>query len=446
MMLNQKCLLAGAAKEDATPAVGTSLYGYCPDLFSTYVHDPLSVTVLALAQGDCKVLMVTVENGGVENQLGEQIREELAKLCDIPVTNILFSCTHTHSGPNLSGIAGWGEIDKVYLQQIFVPALRKAAKRAVEEMKPAEVAVGEVESKVGVNRRQQLENGHIHLGQNPYGCYDPYMTVVSIREEESKQGILNLIHYGCHGTSAGRHLGIGRDWSGGMIDCMEKETGTITAFWNGAVGDVGPRLANGDTTGISDIRYTEELGSQAAADAMRAYRQRSGYHTELLEVFTGTVEIPNKEMPGLSEVKAKLDSYQDQESLVNLGRLEYEYYKMVYEYLCSDHPVQQEKFSFRQTLVALGDVLFVPFPFEMFSEMVMRLRAYSPYRYTLSLSNTNGYNAYLPTEAELCRGGYEVGCFKYIRVFQLVDNADQHIISENMRILRDGKKNCKSEK
>ncbi|MBQ7983740.1 MAG: hypothetical protein IJ302_09220, partial [Clostridia bacterium] len=66
------------------------------------------------------------------------------------------------------------------------------------------------------------------------------------------------------------------------------------------------------------------------------------------------------------------------------------------------------------------------------------LRAYSPFRYTLSLSNTNGCNVYLPTEDQIVRGGYEIGCFQYGNVFSMVNNADQHIIDENLRILSEG--------
>ena len=79
------------------------------------------------------------------------------------------------------------------------------------------------------------------------------MTLISIRNCESKEGILNLIHYGCHGTSVGDNSEITRDWSGIMIDRVEQETGVLTAFWNGAIGDVGPRITNGKTKAKGDI-------------------------------------------------------------------------------------------------------------------------------------------------------------------------------------------------
>jgi hypothetical protein len=60
----------------------------------------------------------------------------------------------------------------------------------------------------------------------------------------------------------------------------------------------------------------------------------------------------------------------------------------------------------------------------------------------LSLSNTNGYNAYLPSEDQLVRGGYEIACFRYNCTHPLVDNADQILIDENLRLIGNPDTNC----
>ena len=427
--------LAGAARADSTPPIGTCLYGYMPNHKSTYLHDPISVTALALSQHGKTALMITAEIGNIQTALNDELAAVLAADIGIPVEHILISCTHTHTAPNLAGTPGWGEIDREYFDGIFLPAARKAATEAVAKLAPAELAIGVTESKVGINRRIQYPDGSIGLEQNPYGCFDPNMTVIAFRNAETKEGILNLIHYGCHGTSAGHDTGIGRDWSGPMIDRLQTESRTLTAFWNGAVGDVGPRNSNGSTAAI--IAYTEELGGVAAMDAMRAYRARGGYHAGELGIFTDTVHLPHQKMPSLEEVEAKLATFTDVESLFNLKKLEYEHYKETEAFWKNGGGEIPTEFTFPQTLISLGDVIFIPFPFEMFSEIVMRLRIYSPYPYTLSLSNTNGSNLYLPSEDQLCRGGYEVGCFMYGHLFPLASNTDQHIIDENMRIIRE---------
>ncbi len=431
--MNSCLLFAGAAKEITTPPIGTFLYGYRPDIAAESVHDDLSVTALALRQCDTVTLLITSEIGDIQTELCAETIKKIAAECSVDEKHILISSTHTHSAPNLSGVEGWGDIDMPYYNNIFLPAIITASRKALASLAPAEVAVGTTHSNVGINRRQQHPDGRIGLGQNPHGCYDPNMTVIAIRNSETKEGILNLIHYGCHGTSAGLERRITRDWSGIMIDRLEKETHTLTAFWNGAIGDVGPRLTNGETTG--NISYTEELGGVAAFDAIRAYNAKSGYHTRKLEVLTDTVSLPYKTMPTLEDAEKKLASYVEPEKLINIDRLKYVHDKEVCEYLRNGGK-PEEAFSFEQTIITLGDIAFIPFPYEPFSEIIMRLREYSGYPYTLCLSCTNGYNVYLPSEDQLCRGGYEVECFLYGHLFPLADNTDQNIINENLRILR----------
>ena len=114
------------------------------------------------------------------------------------------------------------------------------------------LAVGD--SSIGVNRRQLNSQNKIMLGQNPWGPYDPKMTVISFADEDGIV-VANIVHYGMHGTCAGKNHEISRDWSGVMIDEVERVSGAVTAFFNGAEGDVGPRLTNKKTTG--DITYVE---------------------------------------------------------------------------------------------------------------------------------------------------------------------------------------------
>ncbi len=430
----EKILMAGAAREDITPAVGTCLYGYRPNHHSESVHDPLQVTAAAFSQGEDTAVLFSVTVGDFQTELSDEIRGKLGAKYGISPTRILIAATHTHSAPNVSGVEGWGDIDRDYVDGILFPAMDKACGDALSSMAPAEIAVGETDSYVGINRREQRRDGSIDLGQNPWGCFDKTMTCIALRNRETKAGILIMIHYGCHGTAAGCNREITRDWSGVMVDRVERETGILTAYFNGAQGDVGPRLTNGRTVG--DIRHVEELGGVAAADAMRAYRAMGGYHVPEMKIFEGDVNIPYKPLLTLDEVRAKLASYDNPEALINVQAMEYAHYRDMEAVLMegrTDHPAN---FTFRQTLIALDEVLIVPFPYEMFSEITLRLRAYAPYRYVLGLSNANGYEAYLPTEDQLCRGGYEVSCFLFSGPFTLVNNADQIIIDENLKLLK----------
>ena len=179
---------AGAARADITPAVGTLLYGYNPHQESTSIHDPLDVTALAVRQGDDTAILMSVTVGDFQTELCREIRGEMSKASGVPANRIVVAATHTHSAPNVAGMEGWGGVDRPYVDSILLPAMVKAAKEAVENLQPAEYAVGTTESKVGINRREQFENGGIGLGQNPWGCYDPTMTCIAIRNADTKAG------------------------------------------------------------------------------------------------------------------------------------------------------------------------------------------------------------------------------------------------------------------
>ncbi len=434
-MDNDKNLfLAGAAQEDITPAVGTLLYGYNPHNPSTSVHDPLQLTAVAFRQGELSAMLVAITVGSLQTELASELREKAGEAAGIPAAHVIVSATHTHSGPNTAGFEGWGNVDRPYVDGILLPALLRAARRAAGALAPAEIAVGECRSEVGINRRQQMPDGTIILGQNPWGTYDPTMTCLALRRADTHEGIVNMIHYGCHGTAAGCNKEISRDWSGIMTDRLAKETGVITAFWNGAEGDVGPRLTNGMTTG--DIRHVEELGGVAAADAMRAYRACGGYKPGRLAVAVGEVALPYKPLLPREKARAGIARWADPDALCNIARLEYAHYRAVEDEYLAGCPAHDTHFRYPQTIVSLGDAAFVPFPFEMFSEISLRLRAYAPVRYALALAVTNGYHAYLPSQDQICRGGYEVECFLYSAAYTLADDTDQHILDENLRLMQ----------
>ena len=424
---------AGAAKEIITPKVGTLLYGYVPDSVSESVHDDLELTAVIFGQGEEKALLLSLSVGDIQTELAQTLRKIAGDAAGVDKENVIIAATHTHSAPNVSGMEGWGDVDHEYIDSILVPALISASRRASENMKPAETAVGVTRSEVGINRRQQLRNGFIQLGQNPWGCFDPDMTLLSIRGADDKKGIVNIIHYGCHGTAAGNNREITRDWIGVMTDRLQRETGVLTTFFNGALGDVGPRLTNGQTTG--DIKHVEELGGKAASDALKAYKALGVYKEGSLKIIRGAVNIPRKPLPPTEELKAQIARFTEPEKAINIDRLEYAHLRAALDEYEAGCPPYEELYSYAQTVISLGDIAIVPFPFEIFSEIAQRLKAYSPYTYTLPVSNVNGYEAYLPSQDQLVRGGYEVGCFRYSGAHPLADNADQILIEENLKLL-----------
>lgn len=423
-------LYLGVAREIITPEVGCQLYGYAPDVFSVAVADDLTATAFYFRQENKQALMISTTVCSIKTELARQILCEIETKFQIPKECCMLSATHTHSGPNLSGTEGWGEIDQSYIDSIFLPNILKAAEKAVLAAKPVTVGWSVGKSDVGINRRQPNHENISCLGQNPWGLFNPNMYVISFRDKD-KNTVANIIHYGAHCTAAGRYPHISRDWAGIMIDTLEEESGGITAFFNGTEGDVGPRLSNGKTTG--NKKHVYETGYAASRDAIRIYHQIIDYHTPLLLSGTNQVQIPLKPKMPLEEAKALYEEHK--ECTVNyraMIRKQAESIIKAYEMNVED----EQYFTFGQPMIALGGMVFLGAPYELFSEMGIRIDEAFKDMAVLSCTNTNGSEGYFVTQSELCRGGYEVEYFKHHSIQPCCDDADFHYITQSIKNIK----------
>lgn len=421
---------AGTGRAIITPDIGCQLYGYRPDVFSTSVNDDLTATAFYFKQGDVEAVMVSLCVCLLRTELSEKIAGLIEEKTGIRSENCILSATHTHTGPNVSGTFGWGDIDEEYCNKIFIPGILNSVAQAKANSKPARVKITTGESRVGINRRELNIHNDVCLGQNPWGTYNPEMTFVSFADE-SGEIIGNIIHYGAHGTVAGLATEISRDWSGVMIDSVERNIGGITAFFNGPEGDVGPRISNGAT--VADMRYVSEVGGVAAADATAIGRKNGSYRDVALSIVSEILQVPLDKRIPLDFAKAQYEKYKG--NTVNLDGTKAKYYADVIESYekgfedLATRPV-------RQTIIRVGDVAFVSFPYELFSEIGMRIAQHSPVAHTLSLSNTNGSEGYFVTEDQICRGGYEIDMFKTSFIQPYTDSADYALVTQTLENLK----------
>ena len=110
------------------------------------------------------------------------------------------------------------------------------------------------------------------------------------------------------------------------------------------------------------------------------------------------------------------------------------YYNKVKDSYENDY-IEKENFKLEQNVIRVGEVAFVGFPYELFSEIGLRVDEHIKDLHILSLSNTNGSLGYFPKQDQLCRGGYEIKMFKFNDVQSLVDDADFHLMSETIETI-----------
>lgn len=428
--MNNKFIL-GAANRVITPSLGTLLYGYPTKRPSDKVNDDLRCNVMAFGNDKVDSVLISMDLCSFPAPVAKRLQEEINNATGISKDRIVICATHTHSGPCLSSIVGWGNFDNEYFENTLIANMLEAVKEAIASAVPVMMGVGTTESYVGVNRREVYPDGQVRLGQSPWGTFDPTMTVLSFVDAETKKPVANLIHYGCHGTAAGHATPITRDWSGVMVDRMETESNAFTMYINGAEGDVGPRLSNGKTCG--DISLMKELGGIAAADAVRAYKGIKDYRNVCFSAISEVIKLPYKPFPTIKEMKAKVVSMGDPEKFWPFQKLQYS--TLLKRIEAAEKGEIETHMEISQIIFAFNGAVIVPFGFEVFSEIFLRLKKYSPFAYTLGISNANAANAYLPSLDQIPRGGYEVDQFLGRNVYCLENNTDDNIINENIRLI-----------
>lgn len=425
--------LFGFSREDITPEIGCFLYGYVDDLKSESIHDRLRVNAFYFGDEKSEALMITAEVCSINTEVSDTVRRRISEKTGVRYENIILHGIHNHTGPNTDGNTGWGDLDIEYCDNILLPAAVKASVDAKKNAVEAVVGFNMSESRIGVNRREQDLNNNIILGQCAWGSFDPRMAVFSFCDL-NKKPIANLIFYTCHGTCAGKCEEISRDWAGPMMDILEEKSGAPTAFFCGPEGDVGPRLSNGCTVGTMDD--VEAMGEKAGKDAVRIYEGISEYKPLRIKTVNKALSVPLKKRIPLEEAKRLYEVYKNHS--VNLEGQKRNYYKRVIDSYESGYE-EKESYVIMQTAVGINDNIFISFPYELFSDIALRIdKAVRGYN-VFSLSNANGSMGYFPCDSEISKGGYEIDMFLTNNIQPYCDNADWYLIKETLKNLEDMK-------
>jgi len=434
-------LKIGVSTEIITPEEGTLLAGYPSIRKSKIINDDLTVSAICFSDGEQTAIMISACIVSVNENIVSRVKKLVKEIKGIE--NVTMSATHTHSGPVVRSTPGWGEADENYISKILIPKTVKACIDASESMRDGLVGIGVTESDVGINRREIKEDGTVKLGFNPWGLVDKKMYVIAFKEPNGKP-ICNMIHYGCHGTAAPGFVWdspVTRDWSGVMTDRLETYTDAPTVFFDGAEGDIAPRtMFHYDKNKLPQMM---ELGGKAGLDAINAYNNIREYRELELNIKKDIISLDYEEPMSKEAALQRLEELADKDD--QMWDLEKSALKKVVDFHDGKYK-RDDSFTYEQIIISLGEIAFVPYPFELFTEISMRLQKFSPFGYTLTLSNTNESYGYLPNETDIVRGGYEIWSFRNRGILSLAQNSDTKTINENLRILREMKGEIKNGK
>ncbi|HUT52078.1 MAG TPA: neutral/alkaline non-lysosomal ceramidase N-terminal domain-containing protein [bacterium] len=384
---------AGAALADITPDVHkwkVNSIGYFSHKVMTGVHDRVYCEALAMGDGQGEAVIVTCDLMGTPPVLRRKVLDGLAG-AGIGDDNLLFSCSHTHSGPgnmmpNLIARLGFGAYNEE-LTQWTADQIISAVKDARASMKPAvlKVAVTTVANATR-NRRDPAGSydydtrrfSSAYDPDNPENLIDPALTVIKVDGEDGSP-IALLFHFATHGTVlSAQNLDLSADWSGAARAKVEAHApGYVVMYMNGTEGDQAPAM---DQDNNSDLDYLGIIGGRVADGVIAAMDDAQPVTAVPVRGVMARIAVPptTNKLADMTVPKALIKHY------------------------FPAMPLQA---------VRMGDVVFMALPVEAIASIGLTMKAGArgagvPYPLVAGLANDHGMYAATPDQFE--RGGYEV--------------------------------------
>ncbi len=219
-------LEVGFAKGDATPKIGGQpvyIAGFGHNRKAEGISDPVFIRAMVLQAEGKKYAFVTADLIGLFKDQVDEIRKELKDF-----ENVMFSCTHSHEGPDTLGL--WGQtpfqsgINPDYmlsLIKITVNTVREAAKNLTPcDAEIAAVSIPEL----------------LHDGRPPIVKMDELLTL-RFNKEKTKTALGIVLFWHCHPETLGSgNKKLSSDFVGYTVNEIKKQTQAEAIVFSGAVG------------------------------------------------------------------------------------------------------------------------------------------------------------------------------------------------------------------
>lgn len=391
-------LLVGSSKADVTPAADALPPGHS-------IRDPLFARVIFVRSGEDCAVVASVDRALITSKMVSAVRDRFTQCA---ATNFFVSATHTHSAADLP--TDWMDPEQT---RKLENAIVEAAVLASRNARGATMGFTTTDLHLNVNR-DAFDGVHWYQGTNKSGVSDKTMSVVYFLDGEG-QPIGFIMNYGMHPINFHLSGVVSADFPGEASGYIERRyPGAVALFTQAASGDQNPLLSRplgnliGPRLGVEpkdDLRSPGfwELAAKdnrenpgrkatpapAAADRSPAFLAVLAEVDEIvkamgaimgetvlsaiaadraslassLPIFSGTATVtcPGRDRVDTSRREGMDPGYRDGEPVsIGIG------------------------------LLRLGDVALVGIDSEVYTELVMHLKARSPLTRTVVIGLANG--------------------------------------------------------
>jgi hypothetical protein len=190
------------------------------------------------------------------------LRSTVMRAGNIADDELHIACSHTHAAGLMdrtrADLPG-GELIGPYLDHM-AQVIGDAVREAIAALRPASIVYGTGRCDLAAHRDFWDElSGQFVCGFNPAGPADDTVALARIDDEAGKT-LSVVVNYACHPTTlAWQNTLVSPDYIGAMREVVEKASGGLCLFLQGASGDLGPREGYVGDPAVAD-RNGRQLG------------------------------------------------------------------------------------------------------------------------------------------------------------------------------------------
>lgn len=436
-------LLAGVARVDISPPVGVAHAGWGAQKHQVAeaIDMPLYITALVLQQSDLRVAIVDIDILILNKEMDAEARAAAVQATGIPEDNIRLTYSHNHSGPAMRSIWLTEGVDLAEAWYAAIPAkVAEAVTLAGTSLEEVVVSSGVGECEININRRPIDDHGYRFTGRNWNDPVDHEVGVVGL-DTLSGDPLATLMIFACHPTMMGHdNTSITPDFPGPARRVVEQTVGGLCLFLQGAGGNQGP--VHGF---LGDLAVYRREGTKLGLEAARVRLNIDPYERKerlveivpsganlgvyaddpiaepdaMLSVAWDETELPLRQLEPVDALdkranelaavvfEMRSNNAPQDELIAAISRAKKATIALNCARLAEDHG-ENGHITIRSQAIRIGETVLVSVPLEPFVEVGLEVKERSPASRTFFSGFSNGHFNYLPTDAGIEEGGYEV--------------------------------------
>jgi hypothetical protein len=395
--MEKEKIFIGVSEIEITPPIGTLLAGGIKPRVSIGIQDPLYVKALYIeTENGKKFVYAVMDILCLSREIGDKCVKLASEKINIPEENIVWTTTHTHTGPYTIPLFGEDEkvINKEWLEKLpekFALAVEKAyISRKKAKMKHVQAFCNNVSHnrRIVLKDKRAINTWNIeNINIQTLGSEGPIDPEIGILFFESMEGnpICLIFHFSLH-TNANFSQYFSSDYPGIVYMKMKEKFGSdfISLFIPGACANINP---------IMGYKETGEILSEMMINKIE--KEKDFIDRIELGSIKKEVVVPFKNFEEDQTERIEKSGWPDWVK---------EYFKREVEIL---REIGKKEAKTIIQAWCIGDIGFVSFPGELFVEWGIKVKEESPFLWTYPCELGGDYLGYLITKKAWENGGYE---------------------------------------